>query len=235
VLPFTAADSTTDTADMVLTINGRTDTQAETASADNTLTGTSAAETIQGGAGNDTITTGGGGDVVIGGTGNDTITFSDGHEDLAVVRITTTATGLEWDWVDDNTTINDFIIGEDKLLIVDTGTGAGTTGFDDYSAWITLLSTGLFGSNTYPANSHVTVDADSKIDSLSMSMAAGGANALIVNFHSDDRLELSALPDVFTYSPSDDWYAFTDRTVLDDLFGGTDYIDITSDPGIDIV
>ena len=102
----------------------------------NTLAGTRADEIIQGGAGNDTITSGGGDDIIIGGTGDDTITLGTGSQTV-VYRIESMVedgsalfSGFMTD-IDKFDTINNFTIGEDKLLFVDTGTG-GITTLDDF-------------------------------------------------------------------------------------------------------
>jgi VCBS repeat-containing protein len=121
VVTVTLTDGTTVEQEIAVTINGRTDLAGGTAASD-TITGTSAAEVIQGGNAADTISTGGGGDIVIGGYGDDIITLGAGA-DTVIYRFTSRDSG-SWRADDGGDTINNFKIGEDKLVFVDTD---GTT------------------------------------------------------------------------------------------------------------
>ena len=123
-------------------VDGLTEREG-TAGNDNPLTGTSAAELIQGGGGSDNIMTLGGDDVVIGGASLDTITLGDptvandaqeGAE--TVVYRFESDSNIDGAWLatDHSDAINNFEIGEDKLVLVDVSDDTPITNLADFIA-----------------------------------------------------------------------------------------------------
>ena len=134
------------TFDLTITIGGR-DEISGTNNQDAAVTGTADDEIIQGGGERDTITTGGGNDLVIGGYGDDDITLGTGAQTV-VHRYASTGTSSRID--DGGDSVNDFELGVDKLLLVDTdATAHDTDGFITFvtgSAGTNISLVGALGS-----------------------------------------------------------------------------------------
>ena len=131
-VPLTAAaGGGVQNVDVTVTITGRTDSQVQgSVNADTGRAGDSPAnpldrvastdfEVIQGGNGNDEIYVGSGGSIVIGGYGSDTIHLGDGA-DTVIYRFTSIDQTAGWRATDGGDTINNFELGKDRIIFVDT-------------------------------------------------------------------------------------------------------------------
>ena len=113
------------TFDLTITIGGRdevsgTDGRDDSSEGGTDVTGSADDEILQGGDERDVITTGGGNDLVIGGYGNDDITLGAGAETVFYRYSSGSTTRAD----DGGDIIDNFELGVDKIVLVDTDTTA---------------------------------------------------------------------------------------------------------------
>ena len=185
-------------------------------------TGATERQLIQGGNGNDTITASDQGDVIIGGLGADTINLGDGA-DVVVHRFLSIA-GDQYTNYDGGDVINNFVIGEDKLLLVDQG----ATPLADWAAFIAADET----SNG--VKFEVIKNAADAITGINIFFGVSGTvdgrdgsnptgNTLTINFAGTVANSATDITGNTVNEASE--LAF----VTDTLFGGEDYISVISD------
>ena len=247
--------------DVTITITGQTATQQQGTPAADTLNRTAFSdfEVIQGSDARDTINVGSGGAVVFGGYGDDTINLGDGA-DAVVHRFSARDGGASWRLDDGGDTINNFEIGKDSLIFVDTD---GTT--LDLASFLQNGGDGLSGDRKvsvylgFGGTDDAPTITSMRFHFLSASDANGPANGadadrtgreLTINFKTaiDFSANAQALSGISTPSAGDTGAIGTDGKLNDwqylpnyfDLDGSVDHfnafgiddllIDILEDP-----
>jgi hypothetical protein len=182
------------------------------------VSGTSDAEILQGGADRDTITTGGGGDIVIGGYGQDQITLGDGA-DTIIYRFSAHGTG-DWRAEDGGDTINNFKVGEDKLVLIDV-----FNAINDQATLVDNQLELLFNFNENPAGTEITgmvVEFNSPGDPDGPGPRTGSeSNTLTINFDSTTTIPVANVnPAAHTSG------AIVDLNFLGQFIGGDEFIEV---------
>ena len=177
-------DTTTVTLDVIAPIVMPGNFVTGATQGDDTRNGTSANDQIQGWDGNDTINTNGGDDLVAGGLGDDTINLGSGADTVLYRYESDFNSTADWKATDGADVINDFKVGTDRLVMIDTSNdGDPINNLAEFSAdgdrpVINVITGGTNGAFIVGLTFTFDVDGDS------------AGKVLTINFDTSDESSL---------------------------------------------